>query len=234
LLRPCKEIAMCPFRLRAEPFRRTIANAKLQGMRFALDDLELDVQRLISRLGIERSRGHGLKHPQVVNGVSTGSEVFSASVLPLVNRELMEDSLFLDLLCAFNGNAAKHRLRPRGECERHGSGVLLRINLSARDDLGARKASIMEAGEQQCLAAIKIFFVEWLLGAEGQSLQQRRGGGQGGRYCPLEHYRCHQGAWPFINSNHDTDRLLLSLFLQLVHAHTTFEKTVIKVVFFEA
>src|SRR6266852_1661509 len=110
---------MRPFHLRAEPFRRTIADAKLQAMRFALEHLELDVQRLVSRLGIERPRGHGLKHPQAVNGVSTGSEIFVAGALPLVNRQLMADSLFLDLLCPLNGNTAKRRLRPRGERERH-------------------------------------------------------------------------------------------------------------------
>ena len=71
MLRPSKEITMRPFRLRAEPFCRTIADAKLQAMRFALDDLELDVQWLISRLGIERPRGHGLKHPQAVDRIST-------------------------------------------------------------------------------------------------------------------------------------------------------------------
>jgi hypothetical protein len=177
LLRSSKEIAVRPFRLRAEPFRRAITEAKLQGMRFALDHLELDVQRLVSRLGIDRSRGHGLKHPQAVNGVSTGSEILIAGALPLVNRQLMADSLFLDLLCPLNGNMAKRRLSPRGERERHVGSVLLRIDLSARDDLGARIASIMEAGEQQCLAALKIFFVDRLLGAEGQGLQQRSGGG---------------------------------------------------------
>ena len=129
-------------------------------MRFALEHLKLDIQRLVSRLGIERSRGHGLKHPQAVNGVSTGIEVFIAGALPLVNRQLMADSLFLDLLCPPNTNAAKRRLRPRGKRERHGGGVLLGIDLSAWDDLGARIASIVEAGEQQGLAAIKILFVE--------------------------------------------------------------------------
>src|SRR5207302_4685421 len=86
LLRPGKEIAMRPCHLGAEAFRRTIADAKLQAMRFALDHLELDIQRLVSRLGIERSRGHGLKHPQAVNGVSTGREILIGGALPLVNR----------------------------------------------------------------------------------------------------------------------------------------------------
>src|SRR5262249_21330884 len=151
-----------------------------------------------------------------------------------VNRHLMTDSLFLDLLCPLNGNLAKRCLRPRDERERHGGGVLLGIDLSARDDLGARIASITEAGEQQGLATVTIFFVDRLLGAEGQGFQQRRGGGQGGGYRALERYCCHQGAWPLINSNHDTDGLLLGVFLQLVYTHTRFEKTVIKVVFFEA
>src|SRR5712691_12176489 len=142
----------------------------------------------------------------------------------------MTDSLFLDLLCPLNGHTAKRRLRPRDERVCHGGGVLLGINLSARDDLGARIASIMETGEQQCLAAIKIFFVDRLLGAEGQGLQQHSSGGQGGGYRALERYPCHQGAWPFINSKRNTDCLLLGIFLQLVHTHTTFEKTVIKVV----
>src|SRR5262249_43144771 len=150
--------------------------------------------------GIERSRGHGLKHPQAVNGVSTGSESLIAGALPLVNRELMTDSLFLDLLCPLNGNLAKRCLRPRDERERHGGGVLLGIDLSARDDLGARIASIMEVGEQQGLATVKIFFVDRLLGAKGQGFQQRGGGGQGRGYRALERYCCHQGAWPLINS----------------------------------
>src|SRR5262245_30033549 len=225
---------MRPFRLRAEPFRRTIADAKLQTMRFTLEHLELDVQWLVSRLGIKRSWGHSLKHPQAVNGVSTGSESFITGALPLVNRQLMTDSLFLDLVCPLNTNMAKHRLRPRNERERHGGGVLLGIDLGARDDLGARIASIMQAGEQQCLATIKIFFVDRLLRAERQGLQQRSGGGQGGGYGALDRHRCHQGTWPFIKNNYDADGLLLSVFLQLVHTHTRFEKTAIKVVFFEA
>src|SRR5215470_1936406 len=122
---------MRPFRLRAEPFRRTIAEAKLQSMRFTLEHLELDVQRLVSRLGIKRSWGHSLKHPQAVNGVSTGSESFVTGALPLLNRQLMADSLFFDLVCPLNINMAKHRLRPRSERKRHVGSVLLRIDLGA-------------------------------------------------------------------------------------------------------
>src|SRR5262245_14277598 len=142
---------MRPFHLRAESFCRTIADAKLQGMRFALEHFELDVQRLISCLGIECSRGYGLKHPQAVNGVSTGRESFSARAWSLANRQLMADGLFLNLLRSLNGDLAKHRLRPRDERERHSGGVLLGIDLSARDDLGASIASIVEMVEQQGL-----------------------------------------------------------------------------------
>src|SRR5262245_27689365 len=145
----------------------------------------------------------------------------------------MTDRLFLDLVCPLNTNMAKHRLRPRSERKRHVGSVLLRIDLGTWDDLSACIAGIMEAGEQQCLAAIKIFFVDRLLGAERQGLQQRSGGGQGGGYGALDRHRYHQGAWPFIHSNYDADGLLLSVFLQLIHTHTRFEKTVIKVVFFE-
>src|SRR5512145_422239 len=104
---------MRPLYLRAESFCRTVADAKLQAMRFALNHLKRDIQRFISRLGIERSRGHGLKHPQAVNGVSAGSESFIAGALPLMNPQLMTNSLFLDLLFSLNGNMAKHCLRAR-------------------------------------------------------------------------------------------------------------------------
>src|SRR5207237_7151386 len=134
----------------------------------------------------ERPRGHSLKHPEAVNGVRTGRESFIAGAFPRVNRELMTNSLFLDLLCSLNGNTAKRRLRPRGERERHGGGVLLRINLSARDDLGTRIASIVETGQQQGLAPIKIFFVKRLLGLQGQGLQQFSSRGQGRGYGALD------------------------------------------------
>ena len=163
LLRPSKKITMRPFCLRPEPFRGTIAEAKLQAMRFALDDFELDVQWLTRCLGIQRPRGYGLEHAQAIDRIRRGIEVFIADALSLVNRQLTTYSELLDLLFPLDVNATKNGLRPRGKRKRHGSGMLFGIDLGTWNDLGARIASIVEAGEQQSLAAIKILFVDWLL-----------------------------------------------------------------------
>src|SRR5262249_38418153 len=88
LIRLMKEIAIRPLPLTAKPRRRTVAESKLERVRLALDDFEVDVQRLVSGLGVERPRCHRLKHPQVVDRIGTGSEGFIAEALAFVDGQL--------------------------------------------------------------------------------------------------------------------------------------------------
>ena len=90
---------MGPLHLGTKSLGGTIAESKLQAeLRFALDDLELDIQRLARGLGVERPRRHGLKHAQVVDGIGAGGKGFVAGALSLVDGELAANGTFIDLL----------------------------------------------------------------------------------------------------------------------------------------
>src|SRR5262249_23817426 len=167
LLRPSKEIAMRPLAIGAKPLRRTIAQSKLERVWLALDDLELDVQRLVSGLGVERPRRHRLKHPQVVDRIGTGGEGFIAEALALVDGKLMAYGTFLDLLLPLNVNATKCRLGARDKRKCHHCRVLLRVDFFTWDNLRARLAGIVQTGEQQGLALVKVLLADALLWAQG-------------------------------------------------------------------
>src|SRR5262249_36834965 len=50
----------------------------------------------------------------------------------------------------------------------------------------------------------------------------------------IEHHRRHHGGLTFIDSDHDTDGVLLGILLDAVHTHSAFEKTAIKIKFFKS
>ena len=80
---------------------------------------------------------------------------------------------FLDLLFPMNANATKRRLGARDKRKCHRRRVLLGVDLRTWDNLGAPIAGIVQTGEQQGLAPVKILLADPLLWAEGQVLQQR-------------------------------------------------------------